>query len=95
MLRITTAQPGPGEITLRIEGRLVTDWVNELERVCREALDSGSVVHIDFGDVRFVDRAGVRMLQRVACERLRIVNCPPLVGVGLTCDVKTHRLSDP
>lgn len=91
MLRITTTQNRPGEITLRIEGRLVTDWVLELERVCRLALQSGALVLLDFADVRFVDRAGVQMLRNVVSERLRIVNCPPLVGALLTCDVHSPR----
>jgi ABC-type transporter Mla MlaB component len=91
MLRITTTHDRPGETTLRVEGRLVTDWAIELERVCHDALQSGSIVQIDFADVRSVDRAGIQMLKRIACERIRIINCPPLVGALLTCDVVRDR----
>ena len=66
MLRITTIDKG--QITIfRLAGRLVGDWVGELERcwVSTKSADSGRKLTIDMSDVEFVDEKGEALLERM------------------------------
>ena len=65
MLRITTIDNGP-TTTLRLEGRLVGDWVAELERCCIsiKTADPTRKLEIDMSDVEFIDEKGEALLER-------------------------------
>lgn len=73
MLRIHV-EPGPDGLTLRLEGKLVDSWVDELARVWMDLLprlESGRSVRVDLGAVSFVDARGRAMLaalRRLGCE---------------------------
>jgi len=79
MLRITKVADGPGAVTLKVEGRIVSDWVQVLERECLEGLRKKREVVLDFVDVAFVDGRGVRMLKRLKTRAVRIVNASALL----------------
>jgi anti-anti-sigma regulatory factor len=80
MLRITEIPgAGDGDVILKLEGRIVADWGEELERVCRQWLSRGRAVVIDMADVTFVDRKGARMLRSLAAAELAIAECPSLI----------------
>lgn len=66
MLRITTIANGI-TTTLRLEGRLVGDWVDELERCCTgpRAADPTRKIEIDASDVEFLDEKGEALLERL------------------------------
>lgn len=66
MLRITTIDDG-SIITFRLEGRLVGQWVGELERcwTSSKATDSNRKFNIDLTDVDFIDDKGEALLERV------------------------------
>ena len=80
MLRITKLSQRGTDVTLKLEGRLASDWVTELETQCRHLLAEGRRVRLDFEDVTFVDARGARALNELACEELKVVNCRVLVG---------------
>ncbi len=65
MLRITTIDNGP-TTTFRLEGRLVGDWVAELERCCIsiKTADPTRKLEIDMSDVEFIDEKGEALLER-------------------------------
>lgn len=79
MLRITHASEGPSEITLKLEGRVVSDWVPLLRQECLRILNERKKVWLDFSGVTFVDDQGVKMLKGIAGERVRLMNCSPLI----------------
>ncbi len=79
MLRITKLDENPASVRFRLEGRLASDWVAELERECRGALARRQYVELDFEAVHFVDRRALRFLERFTPQHLRIVNCPTLI----------------
>ncbi len=65
-LRIT-GENGPHRVkTLRLEGRVVGEWVALLERECARALRSRRPLKIDLAGVSFIDRAGVEALVRLS-----------------------------
>jgi ABC-type transporter Mla MlaB component len=66
MLRITTIDKGQITI-LRLEGRLVGDWVDEFERcwIVIKSADPQQTLKIDLRDVEFVDEKGEALLERL------------------------------
>ncbi len=79
MLRITTLTEGRWLVRLKLEGRIVSDWVALLENECLECLRKEQTVVLDFEAVTFIDCAGVAMLRKIATDSLRIVNACLLV----------------
>jgi len=79
VLRLTQTSNANGEIVLRVEGRIVSDWAGVLEQECLKLLDQGSRVVLDIGQVSYLDRRGVRVLRQLLQKRLRILNGTPLV----------------
>lgn len=62
MLRIARiGKPGAACI-LRLEGRVIGPWVDELRRSCEEALATSTSVELDLSGVSFVDRPGIPLL---------------------------------
>jgi len=84
MLRITQESEIPSEITLRLEGRLVTAWVGELERECLAWLAQGNRVLLDFSDVTFVDYQGAAMLKKLLTHNVEVINASPVILELLT-----------
>lgn len=71
-LRITRVNEGT---RLRLEGRLVAQWAELLEREAAELLVDDDVV-LDLAAVGFVDRAGVEVLQRLSRAGVTVL-CRP------------------
>ncbi len=66
MLRITVVESSSESARLRVEGRLVGRWVEELRRSCDvHALNAGIRLTLDLGDVSFVDGAGIDLLKQL------------------------------
>jgi len=80
VLRISRAAESPSLATLRVEGRVVAEWVPVLERECWLALQENLHVRLDLSAVTFVDRRGVAALRHLDADDLEIVNCPEFIG---------------
>jgi ABC-type transporter Mla MlaB component len=80
VLRISRAAESPSLATLRVEGRVVAEWVPVLERECWLALQENLHVQLDLSAVTFVDRRGVAALRHLGANALEIVNCPEFIG---------------
>ncbi len=86
MLRITRAEGREASvITVRAEGRIVSDWVEVLERECAMSLEQAQRVEIDLSGVTFIDGRGIEVLRRLRAGRLGIVNCSPFLEDLLRC----------
>jgi hypothetical protein len=83
MLRIEVDGTGGHATKLRLEGRVVGPWVEQLRRSCRDALDAGARVVIDLGEVSFVDRDGLALLGGLPGDRVEVVRCSPFVAEQL------------
>ena len=64
-----------GSRKLKLEGRLVAEWADLLERECSDLLRPSTSVSLDLADVSFVDRAGVEALERLSRAGVEI-RCP-------------------
>lgn len=80
MLRISRAAGSPSLATLRVEGRVVADWVPVLERECWLALEENLRVRLDLSAVTFVDGRGVATLRHLGAKDVEIINCPEFIG---------------
>ena len=80
MLRISRAAATASLATLRVEGRVVAEWVPVLERECWLALQEYGHVQLDLSAVTFVDGRGVAALRRLGAKDLEIINCPEFIG---------------
>ncbi len=75
MLRITKVDESPTLVTMKLEGKIASDWVSLLERECLGVLQEKRKVGLDLSDVTFVDGSGVEMLGRMAAEGINVINC--------------------
>ena len=85
MLRITPTDDD-GELTLRLEGRLVEPWVGELLGACREAAGAGRRLVLDFSGVTFVDAAGTACLRDLREQGAALRGCSGFIAELLRCD---------
>ncbi len=83
MLRITRLAELPPQITLKVEGRIQGDAVSLLERECREQIDGGRRVQLDFADVAVIDRHGIAMLRELPSDQFEVVHAAPFLGALL------------
>lgn len=85
MLRITPIA-SENDVCLRLEGKIVGAWVDELRRtVDREAARTAHV-RLDLLDVIFVDDAGLRLLRELAAAGVRIGRCSRFVSELLSME---------
>jgi hypothetical protein len=79
MLRITTIHRDPGPAILKLEGKLLTPWIGELEAACRAASVPAAVATLDLAGISFVDGPGAIALRDLRRRGVRLVGCSPLV----------------
>ena len=73
MLKIT-ASASPDGTTLKIEGRIVGDWVDELSRAVTTARQPAARVALDLSGVTFVDAIGAGFLRSAAASGIDLAN---------------------
>jgi hypothetical protein len=84
MLRIVPEGGPPRETRLRLHGRVVGPWVEELHRVCTEVLSGSHRLSLDLGEVSFLDRQGVQLVLALGARRdVALVNCSGFVAEQL------------
>ncbi len=79
MLRITTINEGLQTMTLKVEGRIVADWVETLALECERWLGRGKVIELDLSGVTFMDTQGVLVVRTLQAGEVGISNCPALI----------------
>ncbi len=75
MLRITTVS-GKNKTTIRVEGHLSAEDVEELQREIQ--LVAGSV-HLDLSNLMSADAEGVRALRSFSAQGLKLVGASPYI----------------
>ena len=79
MLRITQVSEDSDMVCLKVEGRVIGDWVSELDRTCGSCLSQGRHITLDMSDVTYVDGRGVETLKRILGENVRLTGTTLLV----------------
>lgn len=83
MLRITRVEVTPTTIHLRLEGRIVGEWVRLLEE---ELATSGACTQhfiLDLAGVGFANDAALAILERALARGARLAACSPLIAALL------------
>ncbi len=79
MVRITPMTDDGQTVHVKVEGRVVGDWVPVLDQACGSCLSQRQRVILDFSDVTFIDRRGVELLKAILGERVQIMGASLLV----------------
>lgn len=79
MLRITQVSEDSDSVCLKVEGRVIGDWVSELDRTCGSCLVRKRQITLDISDVTYIDRRGVETLKAIVGERVRLTGTNLLV----------------
>lgn len=83
MLKIERIGTAGETSTLRLEGRVIGPWVEELRRSCDPVLATGARLTLDLGEVSFVDREGVELFRSLRQRQVALSNCSPFVAEQL------------
>lgn len=83
MLRISIIDNSADCSTLRLEGRVIGPWVEELSNLCTSLLRREIAVTLDLTDVSFVDGEGLALFRQLRSRRVGLRNCSPLVAEQL------------
>ena len=79
VLRITKVAEDSSTVTMKLEGKLASDWVPLLEGECLTCLKEDRKVLLDFSEVTFVDGRGAEMVNKLAGEGIKVVDCCALI----------------
>lgn len=79
MLRITRSEKKGAAPVIRLEGKLLQPWVEEVSRLFLAA-DVTSLPRLDLSCVTFVDEAGGDLLQQLLQRGVEIEACTPYVA---------------
>src|SRR5260370_33226307 len=77
MLKIEVGEKRREQVTVRLEGRLVGAWGDEVRRACEPFLGNRASLTVDFAQVSFVDREGVTLCRRLRESRAPRRDCAP------------------
>jgi len=80
MMRVTRIAAGEGIETLRIEGRLTHETVEELRMACEAVLTERRSLQLDVSGLQFVDPAGVALLHGGERNGTRLGGCSGFVN---------------
>ena len=78
MLKITRS--AGSDLALKLEGKLVGPWIDELKSACDESLSTPERVCLDMRDVTFIDTAGARFLTGLIHDGARVIACSGFVA---------------
>ncbi len=79
MLRISEIAKNGSSVTLKLEGRIASEWASLLEEHCNAFLERNERLSLDFSGVSFVDPRGVESLTRTMAKGVKIINCPAFI----------------
>jgi hypothetical protein len=82
MLRITKIHDSHGT-ALKLEGKLIGPWADELRTACAELAAQNRSLHLDLTDVSYVDRAGAQLLEDLRAAGFDLSACSHFVATVL------------
>jgi anti-anti-sigma regulatory factor len=87
MLKISQISGGGVPTVLRLEGKVVGPWVDELRRVCAEMAPSADGrspgLVLDLSGVSFLDADAIALFQQLVTDHVSIANYSVFVGAQL------------
>jgi ABC-type transporter Mla MlaB component len=78
MLRITR-QPGADDVTLLLEGKLLKEWLEELQQALAQVRQDGTVVRLNLSGLNYIDVEAARFLRNSRKAGVTLVEVSPFV----------------
>ena len=78
MLRVSVI-PQVDSVTIKLEGKLLAPWCDELAAICRKAIN-GVPLRIDLYDVTYVDAAGTDLIRSLLAQGAQLGRCSSFVA---------------
>ena len=75
MLKITVSGQDSSRRTIKLEGKLLSDWIDEVRRLFLDVDDLSP--GLDLSELTFVDREGAELLLQLLQQGVRIESCSP------------------
>lgn len=75
MLKVTCVAESDKTVTLKLEGRIVGEWIDVLERECKVCLGQRRKLILDLSAVSFVDDRGVKILKAMQGDWVHLIGC--------------------
>jgi hypothetical protein len=94
MLRLTRIASTDRTQTIKLEGKLLGPWVDEVSKACPSGTDLSSRINLDLSALIFVDAAGERLLRDLIARGIEVVACSSYVAELLRLSAGV-RLLDP
>jgi hypothetical protein len=79
MLKISQTGTPNHSVSLKLEGRVVGPWVDELRRICEPLLIGQRSLTLDLAEVSYADAEGVATLKRFKSNGVELANCSPFL----------------
>jgi hypothetical protein len=88
VLKITEVSRSEAAITLRLEGKVLAPWVDELRRLCTEVPRPSKQIHLDLDAVTFLDESGAELMRELIRQGITIARCSEFIAQLLRVDKK-------
>ncbi len=95
MLRILEEKTTDDSTILRLDGRIVGQWVEVLRESCEQVFQSNGQVTLDLTGVSFADHDGVRLLRQLDQRQIRLINCSQFLQEQMKHTTKSLSPSEP
>ena len=80
MFKITKTEEDDNTINLRMDGKLVEEWLSEFEKLYLKIKNEEyKRIIIDLSGVSFIDENGIDFIEKIKDERIDIINCSPFI----------------
>jgi len=83
MLRITRVEDTTKTLHLRLDGRIVGDWVRLLAEELAQRADASRKVVLDMAGVHFASDAGLLVVRGAMDHGAQLIGCSPLISALL------------
>jgi anti-anti-sigma regulatory factor len=83
MLRFTRMAGTHLTQTIKLEGKLMGPWVDEVRKACATGTDLSSRISLDLSDLTFLDAAGEGLLCDLIGRGMEVVACSGYVAERL------------
>jgi anti-anti-sigma regulatory factor len=77
MLRITEIEAGRvgGLRTIKLEGKLLEPWVDELNQSCLSHIEGQTRIQLDLSELTYLDWSGIQAIRDLRRRGVRIAAC--------------------
>ena len=80
MLRLTRLGGAHLTQTIKLEGKLLRPWVDEVRKACAPSTDAADRASLDLSALTFVDAAGEKLLRELIGQGIEVVACSSYVA---------------